>query len=134
MRATSPEPCSFPRTREPRLCREGTAALGPRFRGDERWKWLRLLRQQRRPGRIGGEARRRLLLLVPAGDVDRIEIRPGAEIAEIHDDAAVRREGRAFVVEALGQNALAGAVRLEDADRELAVGLAGEGDVVAARR
>src|SRR6185437_8658626 len=45
-----------------------------------------------------------------------------------------RREGRALVVEPLRENALARAVRLENADRKLPVGLAGEGDVIAARR
>ena len=57
----------------------------------------------------------------------RAAVAPG--IAEEHDHAPVRREGRAFVVEALGEDALAGAVRLDDADRELPVQLTGEGDV-----
>src|SRR3569833_2529765 len=92
------------------------------------------LRQQRRPRRVGAEARRRLLQFVPAGDVDGVEVRPRAEVAEEHDDAAVRREGRAFIVEAGREHALARAVRLEDADRELPARLPGEGDVVAARR
>ena len=39
--------------------------------------------------------------------------------------AAVGRPGRALVVEALGEDALAAAVGLDDADRELAAGLAG---------
>ena len=44
------------------------------------------------------------------------------------------RPGRALVVEALGEDALARAVRLHDADGEAARALLGEGDVVAARR
>ncbi len=57
-----------------------------------------------------------------------------ARIAEEHQEQAVRRPGRAFIVEALGQDALARAVRLHHADRELALRLLGEGDEIAARR
>ena len=42
-----------------------------------------------------------------------------ARIAEEHHEQAVGREGRAFVVEALGEDALAGAVGLHHADGEL---------------
>src|SRR5258708_13765743 len=94
------------------------------------------LRQKRRPGRIGREARRRGALLVAAGDVDREQPRPdiAARIAKKHDDPAVRRPGRTFVVKALGQQSFARPVRLHDTDRELAGVLLGERDVVAARR
>src|SRR5690242_8111520 len=84
--------------------------------------------QQRRPGRVRREARRRHLLLVAAGDVDRKERRPAALIAEEHQYAPVRREGRALVVIARGEQPLARAVRLHDADRELSAALLGEGD------
>src|SRR6266852_3337456 len=46
----------------------------------------------------------------------------------------IRREARPFIVEAFGEHALARSVGLEDADAESAARLAGEGDVVAARR
>src|SRR3569833_2111734 len=92
------------------------------------------LREQRRPRRIGTEARRRLLQLVSAGDVDRVEIRARPELAEEHQHTAVRREGRAFIVEARSEHALARTVRLENADRELAARLPRERDVIAARR
>src|SRR5512139_2843173 len=82
---------------------------------------------QRRPGRVGGEALGVDLLLVAAPDVDRKE--PWAivatRIAEEHDDPAVRRPGRPLGVEARGQEALARAIRLHDADVELAARLAG---------
>src|SRR5262249_51322130 len=94
------------------------------------------LLQQRRPSRIGRVARRLQDLLVTAGDIDRVEHRPGvaAGIAEEHDHAPVRRPGRSFVVIALGENALARSVRAHDADGEPALRLLGEGDIVAARR
>src|SRR6185436_16642495 len=95
-----------------------------------------VLLQQWRPGRVGRVARRLQQLLVAAGHVDRIERRPAAPagIAEEHDHASVRRPGRSFVVIALGQDPLAGSIRLHDADGEPARHLFGEGDVVAARR
>src|ERR1051326_1522322 len=84
-----------------------------------------LSREQRRPGRIRCVTRRRHLLLVAAGEIDGIERGPGvaAGIAEEHQHAPVRREGRALVVEARRENALARAVRLDHADRELAARL-----------
>src|SRR5215469_1255387 len=99
----------------------------PRFRG---------LRQERRPSRIGREARGRGSLLIAAGDVDGEQSGPrtAARIAKEHDHAPVRRPGRALVVEALGQEPLAPPVGLHDADRKLALILLGEGDVVTARR
>src|SRR5262249_41482413 len=92
-------------------------------------------RQERRPGRIRRVAGRRNLLLVAAGEIDGVERGPGvaAGIAEEHQHAAVRREGRALVVEARGEDALARAVRIDHADGELAAELLGEGDHVAAR-
>src|SRR6185437_5987329 len=80
------------------------------------------------------KTRRRLLQFVAAGDVDGVQIRPFPDVAEEHDDASIRRESRSFVVETLRQDALARAVRLQYADRKLPIGLAGESDVVAARR
>src|SRR5712672_2974236 len=82
----------------------------------------RALRQQRRPCGIGSEARRRDPLFVTPGEIDGVErgTRGAARIPEEHDHAAVRGEGRPLVVEALGQDALAGAVGLDDADRETA--------------
>src|SRR3954451_1126433 len=92
--------------------------------------------QEWRPGRIRSKARRRHALLVPAGDVDRVERRPAAtaRIAEEHDDPAVGRKGRAFVVVALGEDALALAVRPHGADGEAALAELGESDQIAARR
>src|SRR5215213_8313586 len=90
--------------------------------------------QQRRPRRIGRERRRRNFLFVPAGDIDRIKRRPRPLIAEKHQHATVRRKGRTFVVIAGREQALAGAVRLHDTDRELSAALLGEGDEIAARR
>src|SRR5665647_2810049 len=92
------------------------------------------LGQQRRPGRIGRHARGGYLELVAAGDVDSEQRRALAGIAEEHDHPPVRREGRPLVMEALGEDALARAVGLENADGESTAQLAGEGDVVAARR
>ena len=43
---------------------------------------------------------------------------PG-QFPEEHQDPAVGRPGRSLVVESLGQDALAGAVGLHDADEEL---------------
>src|ERR1700745_2092295 len=93
-----------------------------RFRGSM------VLLQQRRPGGIGGVARRLQDLLVAAGEVDGVERRPGISpwIAEEHDYASVRGPGRAFVVIALGQDALARSVRSHDADGELRFRLLGE--------
>src|SRR5262249_26352649 len=83
--------------------------------------------QQRRPCRIGCIARSRYALLVAARDIDRVERRSGiaAGIAEEHDHAAVRREGRPLVVEAFRQDALARSVRLDDSDRKFALRLLG---------
>ena len=61
------------------------------------------------------------------------ELRTLAEIAEEHQIEPVRRPGRPFIVEAFGQDALARAVGPHHADGELAAGLLGEGDEVAAR-
>src|SRR3954469_4707827 len=94
------------------------------------------LGEQRRPGGIGCEGRRRHALLVAAGDVHGEQRRPAAAagVAEEHDDPTVRAESRAFIVKAFGQDALARAVRLHDADGEFAAADLGEGDVVALRR
>src|SRR5690349_10522704 len=91
---SSSSACSF---LPQRICRNGVT---PRSR------------QQRRPGRIGRIARGRDLLLVAAGDVDRKERRPLAEVAEEHHHAAVRREGRPLIVVARCEQPLARAVRL----------------------
>src|SRR3979490_11215 len=90
----------------------------------------RALREQRRPCGIGSEARRRDPLFVASGEIDGVErgTRGAARIAEEHDHATVRGEGRPLVVEAFGQDALAGAVGLDDADRETAAALLGERD------
>src|SRR5437868_14376454 len=85
-------------------------------------------RQQGRPRRIRRKRRRWHALLVAPGHVDRVERWPAALIAEEHQHAAVRREGRPFIVEAGGEQALARSVRLHDADRELSAALLGEGD------
>src|SRR5262245_53910988 len=79
-------------------------------------------RQQRRPGGVGRIARRRNLLLVAAGEIYGVGRGPAvaAGIAEEHQHAAVRREGRSLVVEAGREDALARAVRIDHADRELA--------------
>src|SRR5262249_59629495 len=99
-------------------------------------KWNSASFQQRRPGRVGGEARRWDALLIAAGHIDRIERRPGVApgVAEEHHHAPVRRPGRALVVIALGEDALARSVWPHDTDREPALPLLGEGDVIAARR
>src|SRR6266704_2162088 len=93
-------------------------------------------RQQRRPRRVRGVARRRDPLFVAAGDVDRVKRRPriAAGVAEEHQHAAVRRPGRALVVIALGEDPLVAAVYAHDADGEAALVLLGERDRVAARR
>src|SRR3954468_12895262 len=57
-----------------------------------------------------------------------------AGIAEEHQEQAVRRKRRAFVMKTLGDDALARAVRLHHADAELAALLAGEGDEIALGR
>src|SRR5437660_12425303 len=77
-------------------------------------------RQERRPCGIRREARRRNALLVAARDVDRIERRAGiaARIAKEHQYTAVRRPGRALVVIALGEDALARAVDPHEPDGE----------------
>src|SRR5215213_2208216 len=90
--------------------------------------------QQRRPRRIGRECRGWNLLLVAAGDIDRVERRSRTLIAEEHDHAPVRRKGRAFIMIARGEQPFARAVRLHDTDRELSAALLGEGDEIAARR
>src|SRR5579883_2417192 len=79
-------------------------------------------RQQRRPSRIRGVARRRNLELVAARDVDGEQrgSRVTAGIAEEHEHATVRRPCRTLVVEACGENALTGAIGADHADRELA--------------
>src|SRR5215208_3866800 len=94
------------------------------------------LRQQRRPGRVGSVARRRRALLIAAGNIDGVERRSAitARIAEEHQHASVRRPSRAFVMVALGQNAFARTIRLDNANGEAALELLGEGDVVAAWR
>src|SRR5262245_1846927 len=91
-------------------------------------------RQQRRPSRIGCVARCRNALLVPSGEINGVERWPSGGIAEEHHHAAVGRPGRAFIVEAFGEDALAFAFGRDHADRKLALRLLGEGDGVAARR
>src|SRR5438445_13864395 len=100
------------------------------------WRAALLLRQQRRPGWIRREAGGRHPLFVAPGDVDGEQRRAAvaALVAEEHHHPPVRCEGRPLVMEAGGQDALAGTVGLHDADGELAAALLGEGDVVAARR
>src|SRR5579872_2953789 len=94
------------------------------------------LRQERRPRRIGGKARRRNSLLVAAGNVDRIERWAGiaAGIAEKHDNSPIWRKCRTFVVEPFGEDAFAGSIRLHHPDREFILAKPRERDVVAARR
>src|SRR5262249_33360959 len=79
---------------------------------------------------------RRHALLVAPGNIHRIQRRSGiaAWVAEKHDDPAVRRKCRAFVVESLGQDTLTGSIGFHDADGEFALRLARERNVVAARR
>ncbi len=91
--------------------------------------------QQRPPGGIGGVVRRRHLELLVPENVRQENSSAGlaAGIAEIHDVEPVRREGRALIVEAFGQNTLARTIRLHHADRELIADLLGIGDQVAAR-
>src|SRR5690606_26674615 len=79
------------------------------------------------------EVRRRDRLLVTAGQVDREQLRSAAGLAEEHQHAAIWRPGRAFLQAAGGEDALARAVGAHHADLELAGGLLGEGDEVAAR-
>ena len=59
---------------------------------------------------------------------------PNWVLAEEHQHPAVGRPGRPFDQEAVGQHALAAAVRPHDADAEAAARDLGEGDIVAARR
>src|ERR1700709_1726096 len=89
---------------------------------------------QGRPSRIGGIARRRHAALVAAADVDRPDLRAAAALdgAAEHDNAAVRRPGRAFVLPAGGEDAHARAVGLHDSDMESAA-LIGKRDQIAAR-
>src|SRR5689334_16189287 len=92
--------------------------------------------EDRRPGRVGGVARRLDAVQVSSGDVDAPELRSGARtcLAAERNDAAVGRPGRALILVGLGEAALACAVGANDADVELAVGLVGKRDPVAARR
>src|SRR5258708_8303097 len=85
---------------------------------------------------MGCEARRWNALLVASGNIHGEQRRPAIAtgIAEEHQDATVRREGRSFVVESGGENPLARAVRLHDADGKLSAALFGEGDVLHTRR
>src|SRR5262247_3764823 len=94
------------------------------------------LRQQRRPRRVRGIARRRHALLVATCEVDGEEGRPGiaAGIAEEHQHTAIGRPGRTLVVIAFGQEAFVRSVGLDHADTESAAALLGEGNVVTARR
>src|SRR5690348_1639329 len=91
---------------------------------------------ERAPVRVGGVGVHLDLLLVAAPDVDRPQARPGiaARIAEEHDDAAVRAEGRALGVEAVDEDALARAVGLHGADLEIATRLPRVGNEVSLGR
>jgi len=75
-------------------------------------------------------------LFVTSGNIHGEQRRSGiaAGVAEEHQNAAVRRKGRSFIMEAGRKDPLAGAVGLHDADGKLSAALLGEGDVVAARR
>src|ERR1041385_5793898 len=92
--------------------------------------------KQRRPGGVGGETRRRHPLLVAAGNIHRVKRRTAVSsgIAEEHQHAPARREDRAFIMEARGENSLAGTIGLHDADRDLAAALLGEGDIIDSQR
>src|SRR3972149_631899 len=99
------------------------------------------LRQQRRPCRVGCVERRDNLALIISRNIDRIDPRRAAAsllvrglLAEISQHPAVGRPGRALDQERPGQTALARSVGAHDADIELAPGLLGESDQVAARR
>src|SRR5437879_1673134 len=100
------------------------------------WRAALLLRQQRRPGWVRREAGGRHPLFVTPGDVDGEQrwAAVAAGVAEEHHDPPVRCDGWPLVMEAGGQDALAGPVGLHDADGELPAALFGKGDVVAARR
>src|ERR1700737_5452572 len=95
-----------------------------------------MLGQQRRPCRIGREAGSWNPLFVASGNVHGEQRRSAiaAGVAEEHENAAVRRKGRSFVVESGGENPLTRAVGLHDADGKLSAALFGKGDVVAPRR
>src|SRR4029077_4620410 len=95
---------------------------------------LRPLRQKRRPGRIRGVAGCGNLQFVAATDVDRVKRGPLPDIAEKHQHASVRRECRSLVVESLREEALARAVGLENADREITAGLSRKRVMIAAWR
>src|ERR1700722_4613470 len=92
--------------------------------------------QQRSPGGVRRIAWRRHLELAMAENVGHENLRAGlaAGVAEEHHEQAVGREGRAFIVVAVGEHALAAAIGLHHADAEIAALLPGEGDGVAARR
>src|SRR5207253_2886182 len=102
---------------------------------DEPLQSVEWLLEQWRPCRVGRVARGPDLVLVAAGQVDRIEMRAAAAaLAEIHQDAAVWRPGRALDEKILRQEPLARAVRPHNADIEGAALDLGEGDQIAARR
>src|SRR4030081_4023778 len=96
----------------------GASAANSGYRSSIEVPWTkvvspwRALRQQRRPCGVRSEARRRDPLFVASGEIDGVErgTRGAARIAEEHDHATVRGEGRPLVVIAFGQDALAGAV------------------------
>ena len=72
------------------------------------------------------------LLLVATGHVDGVQRRPRAGVAEEHQHATVRSPGRAFIVEARGQQAFARTVSFHHTNGELALRLLGEGDEITA--
>src|SRR4051795_12756444 len=69
------------------------------------------LAKQGRPGWVGSVPWRLYLPLITPGEIDRMEVRgAAARLAEIHQNPSVRRPGRTFGQEILGQQALARAV------------------------
>src|SRR5262245_31009272 len=78
---------------------------------------------QRTPSRVGAKSGRLHAPLVVAGQVDGIEAGSSAcplGLAEEQNHPAVGRPSRSLVVVALGEDALAGAVRAHDANEEAA--------------
>src|SRR5215212_8598120 len=62
------------------------------------------LAKQGRPGWVGSVPWRLYLPLITPGEIDRMEVRgAAARLAEIHQHPSVRRPGRTFGQEILGQ-------------------------------
>src|SRR5271163_3220393 len=83
---------------------------------------------QRPPGRVRGVAGRWDREFGVAENVGHVDLGAGfaAGVAEEHHEQTVGREGRSFVVVALGDHPFARAVRLHHADAELTILLPGE--------